>query len=103
MYWTKRALAKWLSENRPEFSAAEVGGARGFFNRAAGLAASFQSCGPRWRDVAIQLEAAGSCVHGTAPDTSLHLGDARRAWLKSRGGYQPTIRAMIDRAMKRNP
>jgi hypothetical protein len=41
---------------------------------------------------------------GTPPDTSLFLGDARRAWLKERhGGIQPTIHAMIDRAMKRNP
>lgn len=40
---------------------------------------------------------------GTAPDTSLHLGDERRAWLKDRGGIQQNIQAMIDRAMKRNP
>lgn len=38
---------------------------------------------------------------GTPPDTSLHLGDARRAWLKENGGIQPTICAMVDRAMKR--
>jgi hypothetical protein len=36
---------------------------------------------------------------GTPPDTSLHLGDARRAWLKDNGGIQPTIQAMIDQAM----
>jgi len=40
---------------------------------------------------------------GTAPDTSLWLGNTRRAWLKGHGGIQPTIHAMIDRAMKRNP
>jgi len=40
---------------------------------------------------------------GTRPDTSLWLGDERRAWLKGHGGIQPTIQAMIDRAMKRNP
>ncbi len=38
---------------------------------------------------------------GTAPDTSLWLGDERRTWLKEHGGIQPTIQAMIDRAMKR--
>lgn len=38
---------------------------------------------------------------GTAPDTSLCLGDERRAWLQKQGGIQPTIHAMIDRAMKR--
>jgi len=40
---------------------------------------------------------------GTRPDTSLYLGDERRAWLKDHGGIQPTIHTMIDRAMKRNP
>jgi len=38
---------------------------------------------------------------GTPPDTSLHLGDKRRTWLQEHGGIQPTICAMIDRAMKR--
>jgi len=37
---------------------------------------------------------------GTPPDTSLHLGDARRAWLKDHGGIQPTITHLIDDAMK---
>jgi hypothetical protein len=40
-------------------------------------------------------------VAGTAPDTSLWLGNKRRAWLREQGGIQPTIQAMIDRAMKR--
>lgn len=40
---------------------------------------------------------------GTSPDTSLWLGDKRRAWLKEHGGIQPTVQAMIDKAMKRNP
>lgn len=38
---------------------------------------------------------------GTAPDTSLFLGVERLAWLKEHGGIQPTIRAMIDKAMSR--
>jgi len=37
---------------------------------------------------------------GTPPDTSLHLGDERRAWLKSHGGIQPTIAKLIDDVMK---
>ena len=35
-------------------------------------------------------------TRGTAPDTSLYLGEERRAWLKERGGIQPTINQMID-------
>ena len=37
---------------------------------------------------------------GTAPDTSLYLGDKRRAWLKEQGGIQPAIIRLIDDAMK---
>lgn len=37
---------------------------------------------------------------GTPPDTSLFLGDERRAWLKSQGGIQPTIQKLIDEAMR---
>ena len=37
---------------------------------------------------------------GTRPDTSIFLGDARRSWLTRQGGIQPTIRRMIDDAMK---
>jgi len=37
---------------------------------------------------------------GTAPDTSLHLGDERRAWLKANGGLQPTINRLVDAAMQ---
>lgn len=37
---------------------------------------------------------------GTAPDTSLFLGADRRAWLAEQGGIQPTIQAMIDKAMQ---
>ena len=37
---------------------------------------------------------------GTAPDTSLCLGDERRAWLQKHGGVQPTIMRLIDDAMK---
>jgi len=37
---------------------------------------------------------------GTRPDTALHLGDQRRAWLKARGGLQPGIVALIDAAMQ---
>jgi len=39
-------------------------------------------------------------ARGTPPDTSLHLGEARLAWLKDRGGIQPTLIRMIDEAMK---
>ncbi len=37
---------------------------------------------------------------GTAPDTSLCLGAERRAWLVEQGGIQPTIKQLIDQAMK---
>ncbi len=37
---------------------------------------------------------------GTAPDTSLHLGKARRAWLVEQGGIQPTIHRLIDAAIQ---
>jgi len=36
---------------------------------------------------------------GTKPDTSLHLGQERRAWLQKQGGIQPTINRLIDKAM----
>lgn len=36
---------------------------------------------------------------GTAPDTSLHLGDERKEWLRQQGGIQPTIIRLIDEAM----
>lgn len=38
---------------------------------------------------------------GTAPDTSLHLGELRRAWLAKKGGYQPTIIRLIDAEMEK--
>ena len=38
---------------------------------------------------------------GTRPDTALHLGAQRRAWLKARGGLQPGIVALIDAAMQK--
>lgn len=37
---------------------------------------------------------------GTAPDTSLHLGAERRAWLMAQGGIQPVIIRLIDAAMR---
>ena len=37
---------------------------------------------------------------GARPDTSLHLGEARREWLKAQGGIQPTIAKLIDQAMQ---
>lgn len=37
---------------------------------------------------------------GTAPDTSLFLGDKRKDWLAQQGGIQPTIRRLIDQAMQ---
>lgn len=40
---------------------------------------------------------------GTKPDTSLHLGQERRAWLKAHNGIQPTIMRLIDDAMKSQP
>lgn len=38
---------------------------------------------------------------GTAPDTSLYLGEERKEWLKSQGGAQPVIQKLIDDAMGR--
>ena len=43
-----------------------------------------------WKDI--------SHARGTAPDTSLHLGSERRAWLAEQGGIQPTIVKLIDSA-----
>lgn len=37
---------------------------------------------------------------GTKPDTSLFLGEERKEWLREHGGIQPTIQALIDKAMK---
>lgn len=37
---------------------------------------------------------------GTAPDTSLFLGDERKKWLIQQGGIQPTIKRLIDQAMQ---
>lgn len=37
---------------------------------------------------------------GTKPDTSLWLGPERKAWLKANGGIQPTLHALIDKAMQ---
>lgn len=37
---------------------------------------------------------------GTKPDTSLFLGNERKAWLQSQGGIQPTIQKLIDEAMQ---
>jgi hypothetical protein len=54
------------------------------------------------RDIVDEIAKVPS-IPGTPPDTSLFLGDERRAWLKSHGGLQPAICAMVDRAMKRNP
>jgi len=36
---------------------------------------------------------------GTAPDTSIFLGNERRSWLVEQGGIQPTIQKLIDAAM----
>ena len=36
---------------------------------------------------------------GTKPDTSLYLGEKRKAWLQANGGIQPTIQRLIDAAM----
>lgn len=36
---------------------------------------------------------------GTAPDSSLHLGEKRKDWLRKQGGIQPTIHRLIDDAM----
>jgi hypothetical protein len=37
---------------------------------------------------------------GVRPDTSLYLGEDRRAWLQQQGGIQPTIQQLIDREMQ---
>lgn len=39
---------------------------------------------------------------GTAPDTSLHLGDERRSWLLEHGGIQPVICGLVDEEMKQS-
>lgn len=48
----------------------------------------------------LWCEAKPPHVPGTAPDTSLHLGNERRAWLQEQGGIQPIITRLIDDAMK---
>jgi len=58
-------------------------------------------CPDEVRDIIYEI-ARVPPVPGTPPDTSLHLGPERRDWLKEHGGMQPTIHAMIDRAMKRS-
>lgn len=101
MYWTRKVLDEWISANRPHLSSYEDDGRRGYYEKSAGPAASFHVCGSRWRDVARELGAEDAeKSSGTAPDTPLHLGPKRRTWLKEHGGPQPTICAMIDRAMK---
>ena len=37
---------------------------------------------------------------GTAPDTSLHLGERRRGWLQAIGGIQSNIQRLIDEAIQ---
>lgn len=37
---------------------------------------------------------------GTAPDTSINLGDERKQWLRDQGGIQPTIQRLLDAAMQ---
>jgi len=37
---------------------------------------------------------------GTAPNTSLYLTDDQKQWLRDNGGIQPTIKRLIDEAMK---
>jgi len=48
----------------------------------------------------IDVEEQESFRSGTAPNTSLWLDDAQRAWLQGQGGIQPTIRRLIDEAMR---
>jgi hypothetical protein len=52
--------------------------------------------GVRAEEAAHQVSDTAS---GTAPDTSLHLGEERREWLKAQGGIQPMIHKLIDREM----
>ncbi len=45
----------------------------------------------------------GKLPHRGQPnDTALHLGPPRCAWLKAKGGKQPTIKRLIDEAMKKD-
>lgn len=37
---------------------------------------------------------------GAKPNTSLYLSDEHRSWLQDQGGIQPTIRRLIDNAMR---
>lgn len=52
-----------------------------------------------WGKRKIEWSCRGNRKAGTKPDTSLYLGDERRAWLKQQEGIQPTIQRLIDGAM----
>ena len=53
-----------------------------------------------WANLPGDAIVIGPRATGTAPDTSLHLGQERRIWLKAHSGIQPTITRLIDDAMK---
>lgn len=57
---TRTWLEQWLAANRPDLGLYEHNGHKGFYRLDAGPAASFQTCGPTWRDVAAVLEAVES-------------------------------------------
>lgn len=54
--WTRNALTLWLQRNRPELALYERHGARGFYRRDAGPAASLASA-KTWAEIAARLGA----------------------------------------------
>jgi hypothetical protein len=54
---TEAKVRQWVETNRPELEIKDEGGIKGFFRRDVGPAHGFQSCGPRWADVAATLGA----------------------------------------------
>lgn len=52
------------------------------------------------KSAAVALEEIRRGASGTAPDTSLHLGETRRQWLLKHDGIQPVINQLIDEAMR---
>jgi len=73
--------------------------ARGTSRRAV-LDAGYDTPYPTLEDVREAAQAMAPRRGGTAPNTSLHLSDEQRQWLKQQGGIQPTIQRLIDERMQ---
>ncbi len=57
--------------------------------------------GAEWMDASLHdLRDDIKSPSGTRPDTSIYLGQERRAWLKAQGGIQPTIHRLVDEARR---